>query len=242
MLVTDIQENYEIILNELKLAYLPSQNPFFSHLATLPSAKVYNPNLLGQLHLRYQAACHATRVMVYYLPHLDSPAFRVRKLQIISDDDGLNNGDTHHYQLTRAFVRMGADIMIDDEDFGSLGKLKTILDSKTADFLSLVETLYPKSLGAWCVIEMFADDWMQALMNALLNYFPFIKDEAYFANCFHQGVEIRHAQEAIDLTKTILQAYPELLEQTITDARLMAVGLDEFWSGLDDLLREFSEY
>ncbi len=239
MLITDIQETYETVLNELNLAYLPSQNPFFSHLATVPSTKLRNPNLLGQLHLRYQAACHATRVMVYHLPHLDSPALRVRKLEIISDDDGLNNGDTHHYQLTRAFVNMGAAIMIDDEDFGSLDKLKTILDPKTAAFLSLVETLYPKSLGAWCVIEMFADDWMRALMNALLNCFPFIKDEAYFADCFHQGVETRHAQEAIDLTSKILQTYPELLEQTIVDARLMATGLDEFWSGLDDLLQEF---
>lgn len=80
--------------------------------------------MLGNLYIRYQAACHATRVMVYCVPHLDSPALRVRKLRIISDDDSLKDGDTHHYQLSRAFSNMGAELLIADEDFGSLDDLQ----------------------------------------------------------------------------------------------------------------------
>ena len=53
---------------------------------------------------------HATRAAVYYMPHLDNPAMRKRKLQIFIDDDGLPGGDTHHYQLTRAFQNIGADV------------------------------------------------------------------------------------------------------------------------------------
>jgi len=85
----------------------------------LPFAIASDPEFLGQVHLVYQSAMHATRAAVYYLPHLDSPALRKRKLQIFVDDDGLKGGDTHHYQLTRAFQNIGADIQLDDEAFGS---------------------------------------------------------------------------------------------------------------------------
>jgi len=63
--------------------------PFFRHLANLPFSVASDPTLLGQIHLIYQSAMHATRTAVYYLPHLDSPAMRKRKLQILIDDDGL---------------------------------------------------------------------------------------------------------------------------------------------------------
>ena len=67
----------------------PSRMPFFRHLANLPFSVASDPTLLGQIHLIYQSAMHATRTAVYYLPHLDSPAMRKRKLQILIDDDGL---------------------------------------------------------------------------------------------------------------------------------------------------------
>jgi hypothetical protein len=238
MQTQDIGIKFYRFLDELYQAHLPSKHSFFSCLAEFPPKKLRSPDLLGNLYIRYQAACHATRVMVYFVPHLDSPALRVRKLRIISDDDSLKDGDTHHYQLSRAFSNMGAELLIADEDFGSLDGLQKKLDPTTADFVSLVQNIYPKSLGPWCVIEMFADDWMQALMNSLSHCFPLIKKEPYFAECFSQGVEERHAQEARELSKMILMRSPELLEPTIEGAKEMATGLDMLWSGLEKLLRD----
>jgi hypothetical protein len=96
----------------------PSRMPFFDNLAAMPHWAASDPSFLGQIYLIYQSAMHATRAAVYYLPHLDSPALRKRKLQIFIDDDGLADGDTHHYQLTRAFRNIGAKCMLEDEQFG----------------------------------------------------------------------------------------------------------------------------
>ena len=84
----------------------PSRMPFFRHLANLPVPVASDPTLLGQIHLIYQSAMHATRAAVYYLPHLNSPGLRKRKLQILIDDDGLPGGDTHHYQLTLSLIHI----------------------------------------------------------------------------------------------------------------------------------------
>ncbi|PMB03111.1 hypothetical protein CEN49_24125 [Fischerella thermalis CCMEE 5273] len=234
----DIGMKFSRFLDEIYQMHLPSKHSFFACLAKFPPEKLCSPNLLGNLYIRYQAACHATRVMVYCVPHLDSPALRVRKLRIISDDDSLKDSDTHHYQLSRVFRNMGAELLIADEDFGSLDDLQKKLDPMTADFVSLVQNIYPKSLGPWCVIEMFADDWMRALMNSLSHSFPLIKEEPYFAECFSQGVEERHAQEAREITKFILMRSPELLTPTMEGAKMMATGLDKFWFGLEKLLRD----
>src|SRR5208282_3272034 len=131
-------------------------------------------------------AMHATRAAVYYLPHLDSPALRKRKLQIFIDDDGLAGGDTHHYQLTRAFRNIGAKLVLDDEAFGDADELCQHLDPGTARFVHLAKTLYARSLGSWCAVEVMSDDWMRALANALAVHFPEIVYEPYFAECFAQ--------------------------------------------------------
>ncbi|MGJ5676540.1 MAG: hypothetical protein ACR9NN_23540 [Nostochopsis sp.] len=233
----NVGEKFQKFLDELYEEHLPSKHPFFSYLAQISPDKLRSPDLLGNLYIRYQAACHATRVMVYFVPYLDSPGLRVRKLRIISDDDSLKDGDTHHYQLSRAFANMGANLLIDNEDFGSLDSLQKKLDPITADFVSLVQEIYPKSLGPWCVIEMFADNWMRALMNSLSHCFPLVKEEPYFAECFSEGVEERHAQEARELSKIILMGSPELLESTIEGAKKMASGLDMLWWGLEKLVK-----
>ncbi|MBO3459140.1 hypothetical protein [Aetokthonos hydrillicola] len=234
MKVQSVKDTFSSIMSKLYEAHLPSKHPFFHQLASFTHSKLPSSDLLGELYIRYQAACHATRVMVYHLPHLDRPDWRVRKCSIIKDDD---SGEIHHYQLKNAFAHIGADI-VEDEKFGSLNKLQTILDPVTAGFVYSVQNLYPQSLGPWCVIEMFADDWMRALMNSLSNCFPSITEEPYFADCLDQGIEQRHAQEALDLTGEVLVSSPDLLEQTIEDAHKMAVELDKFWSGLQNLLTE----
>src|SRR4029077_7773930 len=120
----------------------PSRMPFFRRVGALPFALASDPDFLGQVHLVYQSAMHATRAAVYYLPHLDSPALRKRKLQIFVDDDGLKGGDTHHYQLTRAFRNIGAKIVLEDEAFGSHEELCQQLGGEAAQFVRLAKTLY----------------------------------------------------------------------------------------------------
>src|SRR5436853_276924 len=165
-------DEFPLVVKALLEEHRPSRMPFFKHLAGLPYAVASDPSLLGQIHLHYQSAMHATRAAVYYLPHLDSPALRKRKLRIFTDDDGLAGGDTHHYQLTRAFRSIGAACLLDDEEFGELGELCHYLEAETADFVRLSPKLYSRSLGAWCVVEMLSVDWMRALAEAMSVHFP----------------------------------------------------------------------
>jgi pyrroloquinoline quinone (PQQ) biosynthesis protein C len=234
---TDPVEDFSNMMAAMLDKHRPSRMPFFGRLAAMPIAMVSDPLFLGQLHLNYQSAMHATRAAVYYLPHLDSPALRKRKLQIFIDDDGLAGGDTHHYQLTRAFLSIGAKCLLDEEEFGEPGELCHYLEAETAHFVQLAPKLYSRSLGPWCAIEILSVDWMQALAEALSVHFPHFKDEPYFADCFSQKVEERHASEALEVTQMILRTRPELLDETFRDAEMMAEALDGVWTHLDRIVR-----
>ena len=203
----------------------------------MPRAAATDPALLGQIYLIYQSAMHATRAAVYYLPHLDSPALRKRKLQIFTDDDGLPGGDTHHYQLTRAFKNIGARCVLDDEEFGDPEELCRHLSGETAHFVRVAQRLYSRSLGPWCAIETLSADWMQALAQALSVHFPQFKEEPYFAECFSQMVEEHHAAEAIEVTQIVLERRPDLFAMTMRDAKTMAEALDGVWTQLDRIVR-----
>jgi hypothetical protein len=214
----------------------PSRMPFFGRLSALPRTVASDPSLLGQIHLVYQSAMHATRAAVYYLPHLDSPALRKRKLQIFIDDDGLPDGDTHHYQLTRAFLAIGAKCLLDDEEFGEPGELCHYIEGETAQFVRLAYKLYSRSLGPWCAVEVMSVDWMRALADALSVHFPHFRHEAYFEDCFSQMLEERHAAEALEVTQMVLKARPDLLYETLRDAKIMAEALDGVWAQLDRIV------
>lgn len=216
----------------------PSRMPFFRRFASLPSRIASNPDLLGEIYLVYQAAMHATRAAVYYLPHLDSPALRKRKLRIFLDDDGLPGGDAHHYQLARAFRSIGANIQIADEEFGTHEDLCRHLDQESAYFVRLAQRLYSRSLGPWCAVEIMSVDWMRALAQALSVHFPRFIHEPYFEDCFSHRVEERHAEEALAVTQMVLRQRPELLADTMRDAKLMAEALDGVWNNLDRVVRE----
>src|SRR5690349_17241284 len=215
----------------------PSRMPFFRRVAALPFAIASDPEFLGEVHLVYQAAMHATRAAVYYLPHLDSPSLRKRKLQIFIDDDGLAGGDTHHYQLTRAFKNIGAKIKVSDEEFGGHEELCRHLDSDTAHFVRLAKKLYSRSLGPWCSVEVMSVDWMRALAEAFAGHFPQFAHESYFEDCFSHHVEERHAQESLEVTQIVLRERPELLAETVRDAKMMAEALDGVWSNLDRIVQ-----
>jgi hypothetical protein len=214
----------------------PSRMPFFAHLAALPFDPATDPIMLGLVYLNYQAAMHATRAAVYHLPHLDSPGLRKRKLRILVDDDGLPDGDTHHYQLSRMFRGIGAPLLLDDEAFGEPAELSRRLDGETAEFVRLAPQLYARSLGPWCVVELLSVDWMWALAEALAVHFPAVRNEPYFADCFSAMVEERHATEAIEVTRTVLAARPELVSDTLRDAAIMAGALDGVWRQLDRIV------
>jgi len=215
----------------------PSRMAFFERLAAMPRSAAGDPSLLGQIHLIYQSAMHATRAAVYYMPHLDSPALRKRKLRIFVDDDGLPGGDTHHYQLTRAFRNIGAKCVLEDEEFGDPEELCRYLDGETAHFVGLARRLYSRSLGPWCAVETMSVDWMRALAEALSVHFPQFKHEPYFAECFSHMVEERHAAEALEVTQLILRARPELLAATLRDAKTIAKALDGVWTQLDRIVQ-----
>jgi hypothetical protein len=215
----------------------PSRMPFFRHLANLPFPVVSDPTLLGQIHLIYQSAMHATRAAVYYLPHLNSPALRIRKLRILIDDDGLPKGDTHHYQLTRAFLNIGAKPVLADEEFGDLEELCGRLDAETAHFVRLAQELYARSLGPWCAVEVLSVDWMRALAEAISVHFPEFINEPYFRECFSHRVEERHADESLAVTQIVLKGRPELLPETLRDAKIMGEALDGVWVQLDRIVR-----
>jgi hypothetical protein len=230
--------DFPAALKAMLAAHRPSRMPFFKRLAAAPRCVAKQPLLLGKLHLNYQAAMHATRAAVYYLPHLDSPGLRQRKLRIFIDDDGLADGDTHHYQLTRAFRSIGAECLLDDEAFGEPAELSRCLEAETARFVGLAPKLYARSLGPWCTIEALSVDWMRALAGAFSVHFPEFARQPYFAECFSNEVEERHAAEALEVTQMILAARNELIEPTLRDAKTIARALDGVWRHLDRIVRD----
>jgi hypothetical protein len=233
---TDIASRYVAAIRTIAREHEATRSPFFRRFAELPHEVATDPDLLGQIHLVYQSAMHATRAAVYYMPHLDNPEMRKRKLAIFVDDDGLPGGDTHHYQLTRAFQRMGAHCVLTDEEFGGATELCRHLDPETANFVQLASRLYARSLGPWCAVEMMSDTWMRALMNALAVHFPDVVNEPYFAECFDNHVEERHADESLDVTCTVLRQQPYLYSETVLDAKLMAEALVGVWTRLDAIV------
>ena len=231
-------DDFVNIITTVLVQHRPSRMPFFGRFASLPREVASNPLLLGKVHLNYQSAMHATRAAVYYLPYLDSPALRKRKLQILIDDDGLPGGDTHHYQLTRAFLSIGTKCLLDDEKFGEPDVLSQKLEAETADFVRLAAKIYSRSLGPWCAIEIMSVDWMRALADSISVHFPEFRCQPYFEECFSQEVEERHAAEALDVTQIVLNERPELLSQTVEDAQLIAKALDGVWTHLDRIVQE----
>lgn len=216
----------------------PSRHRFFAALAGDAGRAVRDPAVLTELYTRYQSAMHATRVMVYHLPHLDRPSLRVRKVRIYVDDDALAGGETHHSQLRDAFTRFGARIDAADDDarFGALPALEETLDPGTRAFVRLARELYPKTLGPWCAVETLSDNWLHAFADGLARHLPGLQDEAYFADCFLGDVEHRHGQESLAVTSLVLRERPELLDETVEGAWAMARGLNALWDALDAVL------
>jgi len=61
-------------------------------------------------------------------------------------------------------------------------------------------------------------------------------NEPYFAECFSEGVEERHAEESLAVTEMVLKARPELASATLKDAKIIAEALDGVWTHLDRIV------
>jgi hypothetical protein len=208
--------------------------PFFTNL----KRRTLTVDQLATIHHLYQSAMHATRAGVYLMPHLNSPHLRKRKLPIFVDDDGLPDGDTHHYQLTRAFRRMGVLPYYEDEAYGDQAEVTSMLSGwpRTARFVRAAFTLYPRSLGPWPVIEGLSSNWMHGLADGLAEHHPDIAAEPYFAECFAGQVEEHHADEALRVTCTVLQQRPNLIPAAIRAAHAIARALDGVWKDLNTVI------
>jgi len=220
-------------LAQLCLEFQPSNHPFFAKL------QIWRPSAdqLGALHLVYQSAMHATRAAVYKMPHLDSPALRQRKLRILVDDDGLPGGDTHHYQLTEVFLHIGAEVLVDTDEFTIASEMPFLMTrgfGRTSNFMRCVERLYARSLGPWCLIEAMSVDWMTALCDGLAAHWPGVRYEPYFHECFGAQVEERHAEESVEITSLVLKERPALRKKFVDDARIVGTLLNGVW---DDCLQ-----
>jgi hypothetical protein len=79
---------------------------------------------------------------------------------------------------------------------------------------------------------------MRALAGALAIHFRGFASEPYFADCYSQMVEERHAQEALAITQTVLRRRPELMAATLCDARSIAIALDGVWTQLDKIIAD----
>jgi hypothetical protein len=227
---------FRLNMRMIETTHRPESVPFFMRLAGMPSAAALEPDLLGRIHLTYQSAMHATRAMVYFLPHLDSSELRKRKLQTYVDDEGLAGTGAHHDQLTTAFRNLGARLRLDDEKFGDLERLSGVLDARTAEFVRTVRKLYARSLGPWCTVELLACGWIAALQDSLAVHAPQVHKEPYFTQCARAGVDHPRAANALETTALVLGERPELLDQTVADAWAMARALDLVWDALDDVV------
>lgn len=180
---------------------------------------------------------HATRVMVYSIPHLDTIDFRMAKLRVIADDDGDPNGDSHHYQLRRTWTYLlGESPEMKDSDFGGIDLLVKKLDPSTAKFILKVQEIYPKSLGPWVMIEGLAHNWIGALNNSLSSHFPEISNTDYFIHNYSNEIEVKHAFESLNITCALLAQRPTLLKETLVGAKEMGDFLNILWDGLYDLI------
>lgn len=224
-------------ITELLECHRPSKHPFFARLTAASSILVRSAEFLDELYKRYQGAMHATRVMVYFLPHLDSIDLRVRKIKVLMDDDAGKDGDTHHYQLRRTWtVMLGRPPKATDEEFAELHDLVRVVDPDTAQFVLRAKVLYPSSLGSWLMVEGLAHDWIGALLGSLLPHFPGINETDYFRENYSNCLEIQHASESLESVCLVLGRRPNLVQETISGAKEMGQALDALWSGFDRLL------
>lgn len=234
-----VADSFRNSIAELMRLHRPSKHPFFSTLASYRAEDLRAPGLLDELYLRYQASMHATRVMVYFLPHLDDVESRNLKLRILIDEDGAPGGDSHQYQLRRTWAAMlGRPPLTKDEEFGELDELRKRLDSATTKFVKLVQEIYPRSLGPWVMVEGLAHDWIGALLRSLTAHFPGIGDTDYFRENYTSCLEEQHAQHSLDATLRVITRRPELQKETIDGAYKMGEGLDYLWTSFETLLIE----
>jgi hypothetical protein len=161
----DAIEAFPGLINTMLEAHRPSRMPFFARLgrdAPLIGRRAVFPRP-DTFDLPIGNACNPRSGLLP--PHLDSPALRKRKLSIFVDDDGLPRGETHHYQLSRAFGNIGARCLLKDEEFGDPDEPSRHLEGKQRISCALHGRFIPdRSVPG--AVETLSVDWMRALAGA----------------------------------------------------------------------------
>lgn len=227
-------------VNLLFQQHKPSAHSFFKTLREAPAAVVKNEGFLNEFYFRYQAAMHCTRVAVWFAPYTNTPELRQRKLSIISDDDSIDKR-SHHMQLEDMFRSFGAKPLSADH-FSDLAPLAARADPATKNFISVVDDLYRKSTGAWCIAEVLSDDWLSALATSFEPQFPHVMKAEYFDEVFSGHVEVRHMLETVAITEVILHRHPELEKEVIGHMHAMVKNLDSLWTNLESLVKNPTAY
>ena len=215
----DLGGRFIATIHQIAVEHEPARAPFFIRLREARGSVVQAPELLGQIHLVYQAAMHAIHAAAETLPHLPPQVGA--------------GGQESLDQLTRLFRDMGAALRVDDDLFRSPSRLCSHLDPDTEKFLRLTATLYARSLGPWCVMEVMSGNWSRALIGALGVHMP----GRMIAWSEAEDARERRAARALAMTAEVLRRRPELYSETILDARLMAEALDRVWQRLDTIVR-----
>lgn len=230
---------FERAVDDLLRTHRPSKHPFFDKLVGAGARAVEHVEFLDGLYRRYQSAMHATRVMIYHVPHLDAVDLRMAKLRILSDDDGLAYGDNHQSQLRRTWeYLMRSPPSLDDDQLAGLDALKTIVDVHTAAFISTVQNIYPLSLGPFVTIESMADEWIGLLFRAMKPHCRDLEQTDYFRENLFKGVEVTHKNEARRLASVVFERWPEFEPAAEAGALQMAVALNDFWAGCENWLED----
>jgi hypothetical protein len=217
--------------SELMRKFNPGEHSFFHLLKKLPPTELHSEVRLGNLYFHLQSAMHATRVMGYRIPHLDRPEQRTAKLQI------LWRNEAEHELLFRVFRSIGAVCPYSESAFAEIELLIPSLRKGTASVVKEMVRLFPKSLGAWLLVEMAAPQWKSALFRALLPSFPEVAREPFFQS----GTRIpalNPLASSLELVQSAIEMGPFSLEELLLDAREMAIQLDGLWSDLQALCLE----
>lgn len=234
---------YRRTINELFAAHRPSDHSFFAALAAAPTAVATNGGILREMYTRYQAAMHATRVAIYFMPGMNTPKQRQTKVKIILDDDSPDI-ETHHKQLENLFTSLGATAVPQMNDFGDLEDVLAdiVTDDNTARFVTFADKNYRDGLGGWTLFEVMSDDWISALAKAFEPHFEGKRDWLYGLQYFDEiatgHVEIEHMLQSLALTEELIKRHPDRADKQIELANEMALEIDGLWANLQGLISE----
>ncbi len=119
-----------------------------------------------------------------------------------------------------------------------LERLESTLLPEVREFIEIANKAYKKNLGAFVIIETYADVWMRALYDAMKDHFESQTTSApYFKEIFDNQTEKRHARTALNLAQDYLNQNPGEAFQIISGMDDVASYMYLAWTGLNSYLQ-----